>query len=700
MDLNVLLLEASESIGGKVYTRHIADTFFDLGAVFPFKIHPQIHPIGAHGPSYSTGDIALIYKGILYRSDSPLSLIRTLVTCFPELSGLYDFFKRPSKSIKFLTPDELSIAQAFFGIIFPYHIALANPIDKYWALTKFACGQWDKGNQSVVFDQAQGSNVSIATRATATLLEQTDNEFTVTYAWQGKVRQAKAMSVILAGDALDTRKLLGKKYADAEKSLRRVQYYGGSVAALCFTSSQWIEFEYCVLADRSFSAVMQQKTKITSRRILLVYFTSGLNGLDLPDEFGDDVRLEKELKELGLLVSSAKLVFSERKEWRRLAPVFDQSSAPALSTETLNPTSGLYVAGDYTNSVNMVEAYGTLAAQNSGLRASQAVRQYLNESDLAATLDYRYLTDTYVYQIDTEQPALVKIAREGNIAFYGAILQAYGDEKIARYLLRSSKHGLWEYQQGFGVTAEDSAIVLEALLESPIIHTTWLSKSFENLTEWFYSSEHGAFHTISPVCKDVSGFAQGRAEYWLGPSVDATAHIALLMTRFDPDKYSEQINCCIDYIKAAQDSNGSWGSKWFPDNNKTLFYAIALLRTCDDSATRVTVKKAIEFVLSTQEDNGSWGQCVLQTSAAIQTLSLALEDTSAAEKAANWLIAQKMTSGQWAGEPLLQYWYDLPERGRHLYVCIDRGEITTARAEFSLQSLAHRTADASRIREM
>src|SRR5262249_62223167 len=135
----------------------------------------------------------------------------------------------------------------------------------------------------------------------------------------------------------------------------------------------------------------------------------------------------------------------------------------------------------------------------------------------------RCLIDVCVYAMKKEQPRFLLRKEEGNIAFYGLILQAQYNAHLHDYLLSSRQDSLWEYHTGFGVTAEDSALVMEALLAIPQ-DAPVLARSAQRLVELFYCPTAGAFCTLSPHRHAVAACAQGRAGYWLGPSLVVHAH--------------------------------------------------------------------------------------------------------------------------------------------------------------------------------
>ncbi len=281
------------------------------------------------------------------------------------------------------------------------------------------------------------------------------------------------------------------------------------------------------------------------------------------------------------------------------------------------------------------------------------------------------LTRCTLYRITSSEPRFAGFTEEGDVAYYGLILQSRKDIMIERYLKLSAKDHLWEYQHGFGVTSADSALVIEGLLETGT-DIEYLKKSIENLFSKFYSREDGAFTTVTG----------GRAQYWKGVSVETTAHVAYLAARISPDKFEKEIGRCVDYVRNMQYGDGSWHGKWFPSIMIPTYYAVRFLNNAARGSEE-TVLLAEEYVLGTQDENGSWSNSVIESSAALLTLKLLKSSEEARKKAERWLVSEKNEDG-WRGEPVLYYWFE--EDGERLfYSCHDRGQITTAWASLALQ---------------
>ena len=281
------------------------------------------------------------------------------------------------------------------------------------------------------------------------------------------------------------------------------------------------------------------------------------------------------------------------------------------------------------------------------------------------------LTSCAVYRLTPSAPHFVKRIEEGNIAYYGLILQSEYDEAIREYLLEQSKDGLWEYQEGYGVTAEDSALVIEGLLESGAAPDV-LRHSMTRLVERYYCEAEGGFKTV----------LEGRARYWRGVSVETTAHVAYLLHRIAPNAYRHEIQSCVRYLHGQQQPDGHWTGRWFPSVMIPTYYSARFLASVDGPYSQ-NVRRAVDFICDTQQEDANWSDSVIDTSAAILALDAAGAGVRERAEARRWLPSREEAAG-WPGELVLYYWFE--ERDdRIFFSCMDKGQITTAWARLALR---------------
>lgn len=289
---------------------------------------------------------------------------------------------------------------------------------------------------------------------------------------------------------------------------------------------------------------------------------------------------------------------------------------------------------------------------------------------VAETFRPEALTTCTVLRLTDREPSFVEFMDEGDVAYWGLVLQAEGGDAIRDYLLSAAVDGLWEYHRGYGPTSADSALVLEGLFERGAAREA-LESSLRRLVALFYDAEAGAFRTV----------LEGRAAYWRGPQVETTAHCAYLLHRIAPDLFVDEISRSAAYVAARQNADGSFPGRWFPSRAIPVLYALRLIRSAGgrDGAAR----RAEAFLASAQAADGSWMGGVVETAAAVIALAPSSAHAAAVERGRTFIRSRRRTDG-WDGEPVLYYWFEENDGSKLLHVGRDKGRVTSAWARLAL----------------
>jgi len=286
--------------------------------------------------------------------------------------------------------------------------------------------------------------------------------------------------------------------------------------------------------------------------------------------------------------------------------------------------------------------------------------------------DPKPLTICTVYTFDEASPRYLKRIDEGDVAYYGLVVQAEGDEDIVRYLKKHANNYLWGYHQGYAPTAADSAIVIEGLYHagySPEL----LRKSLTRLFEYYYNPSDGGFKTV----------VSGKAKYWFGSSVETTAHVAYLMDVIAPRKFPQAVSSSMRYTASKQREDGNWYGKWYPSLNIPTYYAVRLLAR-QTNLYGAQLEKAAAYLRGSQERNGSWDDSIIETAAGL----LAFKKLGCCKTNINKAIAWLNTldrSEYHSIEPILYYWFESAQE-KIFYSCTDRGKISEAWRRLALES--------------
>ncbi|MBN1386411.1 FAD-dependent oxidoreductase [Candidatus Woesearchaeota archaeon] len=666
-DKEILVLEKALVPGGRILTRSQHGIYYDLGSVFafdkrwvPFDMKCKVLP--------SSKDIGILHKGSVFFSDSVLGCLRG-IGLDPEDMRIIDDFRSGKISAGNLPNNLYKILNSFFQVIHPGDIREYLPIRQGDAFVNFSSPYCVAGNSIVIDGFMDVLKDRIHFSADVLLVQEFGGNVQVIFDNDGLVRSIFAKAVIITVPAPIAADLVGYKPPDS--LLASLGYGSGIVVALCFKDVDFKDFSYIVTPDLASSTVMQQRK--ADHTLFLVYFAGekceGVRCLseDKLTETSSDCLSKLNIGPVGREV----LVFSDVHYWPFVGPVIDESFLRMKEDigKVKRPSERIFISGEYID-VDSMMPYGMRAALNAGKISGRGVRRYLEREDVCSKFRSDYLVRASVFDM-ADKPVYRCTKEEGDIAFYGLILKANHDASLRDYLIYISKDGLWEYQHGVGVTAEDSALVIEGLYEFGE-DKAFLKYSLQRLKELFYNVEHGAFLTTQ----------KGRAPYWKGPSIDATAHIGYLLNKISPDNFSSEIKACAAFVASSQESKGFWRGKWFPSLMITTFYAVRLLH---DLGFHDSVDKAGKFILNTQEDDGSWNGSVIDTSAAVLALNCLGVGEASQERAKGWLISKKGADG-WKGEPVLYYWFD-DGHDKCFYDCVDKGRITSAWAELALKKL-------------
>ncbi len=299
------------------------------------------------------------------------------------------------------------------------------------------------------------------------------------------------------------------------------------------------------------------------------------------------------------------------------------------------------------------------------------------------------LIRAHVYVLRDDRPVFIRTLIEGDIAFHGLRLKASHCTELAKDLWELNSNGLWEYNRGFGVTMEDSALVIDGLIDSGW-DTDALKNSVDLLISHFYAPDDGAFHTLF----------KGRSKYWLGPSLEANAFAVYFIEKLAISSQSEVKKNALEYILKQPFSSTGWKGRWFHQQALSNYYVLRALAAVGKK--RPNLISILNHMLESQTPDGSWNTSVISTS--LNALSIAylaklipdstaisLNPLQAILNAESWLRSSDSLNKQ--NEPILYYWYEAASHisgignRKIFYHCEDMGEIGSALRKFSLKEI-------------
>lgn len=695
-DRNILVLEKEANPGGRIRTHTQHGISYDLGAVFGFSAASLPFPVKSK-KLREPAPLALWYQGRLYFGAGVISCIAGVDSSLrlEARAALLNLLDGRRPDYENMTPACRKILNAFFQVIHPGEMqdyVLSRQKD---AFCKHDCSHFPGGNQVVIetfLNELAAASCHVQLNTTVTEIKREDQCIQVNCLQNGTTVAFYTKTVIVTAPTPIVRKMLHQADAPCHDFLDALRYGSGIVVVLGLKDVAIPEFSYLVTPDLTTNTILRQHTMRPDVKVLIIYYT-GEKALKLQGQNDQEILDDAvaALRTIGVnMDKNDSLMFSDLHRWEHLGPIITPEVFGEWNANAAKPMARVFLGGEYTyvDKHNPLP-YGMMPACASGTAQAQAVQRFLETEAAAVEFEPEYLTDVYIYQLADHRPVFRKHSEEGTIAFYGLILQATKDMRICRYLLDSCVDGLWEYQQGFGATAEDSAIVLEGLL-SVNVPSAILLKHCKRLVEEFYDFEQGAFQTVR----------QGRAAYWHGPSADATGLAGYILYCCAQDEFQDIITDCRSYLQQAQEKQGFWRSKWFPSTLVPTWYAIRLL--CSDYPTsQAAIDRAVNYVISQQCTDGSWNRSIIDTSAALlilKTVNCLQPENGQThsdlhtriENASDWLLKEHATAGR-SGEPVLYYWFERQSECpgffpalRLFYHCIDKGKISASWAKLAL----------------
>ncbi|HET9625857.1 MAG TPA: FAD-dependent oxidoreductase [Kofleriaceae bacterium] len=683
-DRRILVLEKEPRPGGRVLTRQHGDVAYDLGALFAYPERQLRVPAPPSQPVAARGPIGLWHAGRLHLGANVVECIRGTDLPPHDVDALLEL--RQTGDTAKLSPAALALADAFFHVTYPGALEEYIPERRRDALKTLAPHFHDRGNGALVRSLCAELGDRLVVGAGVRAVDDRGDHVHVAYEVAGEPRAVQARAALVSTPATLTRALLTRMTPEARYFLDSVAYRSGLVVVLFCPRHAVSAFSYLVTVGAQLNTVIRQdKGEVC---VLTCYYVGAaareLAGAPHARIVEQTVR---DVIALGIAtLAPDDVTFADVQFWPIIGPIISERMRAYHRPCALRPSERVVLAGEYTQATSL--PYGMMPAMASGHRAAAEVRALLEPArPTAAPTGLDDLVISYRYVLHDAQPAFLEHKTEGNIAFHGLVLQAAPDPALRDDLLARRRDGLWEYHQGYGITTEDSTLVIEGLWAAGTPREVLLP-SLQALVDRCFDDAAGAFHTIP---RD----RQGRAAYWQGPSIDATAHAGYLLHAIAPEPFATQIERCADFLCAHQAADGRFTGRWFPAWTWTTYHAVRLLHA---TARTAAAERARWALLRDQADDGSWQRAVIHTAAAVLALGVLDAGDPAIARGRAWLRGQERRDG-WPPEAVLYYWfdgharsagwYDGPAARRVFFHAMDRGRITTAWARLALKGADH-----------
>ncbi|MBY8975706.1 squalene--hopene cyclase [Rhodobacteraceae bacterium NNCM2] len=207
---------------------------------------------------------------------------------------------------------------------------------------------------------------------------------------------------------------------------------------------------------------------------------------------------------------------------------------------------------------------------------------------------------------DREDPRLVKAL---DWLAGKQILDHVGDWAVRRPGLRP---GGWafQYENPDYPDVDDTAVVAMAM------HRTDPERYAENISracEWLagMQSKNGGWGAFDPENEHYYLNSIPFADHGAlldPPTVDVTARCVGCLAQIDAQKFADNIQRGIGFIKREQEPDGSWFGRWGANYIYGTWSALVALKGAQEDMSQPYIRKAVNWLKSRQAPDGGWGE--------------------------------------------------------------------------------------------
>ena len=379
-DFKILMLERENFIGGRVLTRKYADIHYDMGAVLGYN--PEYLPFDFTPPEAieEPGPLGLFSGGSMHVGDSVMECISdSLVKDIEKLSAIRKF-KGGEVQLETLCQESRDILNAFFQVIHPGEIEDYIPLRQRDAFIRYRPIHYKNGNRSIVNAYLARINAGIETDAEVLSIEKKNTVFRIRFRKKRVITEAQARAIVISTPAPIACDLLSGLKGKSIRFLESIRYGRFTVVAIGTKQVFTDRFSYMVTSKLPINTIYKMTFPESKIEVLLFFYCDRASREinHFPDEEVINQTVNS-ARRVGLELSKQQIVFTDICRWEHGGTIISQESYATWSTEYLNPSPGIFLAGDYLYG-NF--PYGMEAAVRSGIEAGHNTREYLRDSQV------------------------------------------------------------------------------------------------------------------------------------------------------------------------------------------------------------------------------------------------------------------------------------------------------------------------------
>ena len=385
-DLNVVLLEKENRLGGRVWTKYWNDTPYELGALFgysstmlPSGIPKQPMIDEPDNIGFSSGGKTYLGRNVseaVSKFTQDQTVVSKIEQASAERSGTGNI------SLNDFPEDIRKILTAFFNLIHPGDPSEYMPGRLSDAFIRFNTSHYSGGNSDLITAFSEHANPKIMTGAEVTSVIDDGSKVQIIIKSDNNEKTIYARKAIVATPATVADKIIRNISPESKEFLSNVKYGEGIVVVLGIKKPDLLPFSYIVTAENSFNSVFQSRIK-GDIRILTVYYVSNQAKKLTGKNINEIITLTKtELNSMGIgKIKDSDILFSDGHRWNDLGTIISTETYSGYNQAWLKTSENVFLAGDYTFlDKRYMMPYGMLAAAQSGRFAAESVKKQLRSS--------------------------------------------------------------------------------------------------------------------------------------------------------------------------------------------------------------------------------------------------------------------------------------------------------------------------------
>ncbi len=376
----IILLEKEERLGGRIWTKNINGTNYEIGALFGYTSSLLPENFNSEELIETNDKIGCYTKNHLYLEDNMFNAIKASMpqadqNIFKNLSEK----NQVSEILPKLTNDSQAIIRTAFNIIHPGKMNEYVKARMNDAFFTFKTAQYPNGNNTLLDAYLKELNNKYLTGAKVLSVEQKENYILTTYIKNNKTVKLKSKTAVITTPSYITSEIIKDIKPSTKQFLKAIKYGKGAVVSIIVNTKNQKRFKYIITPNQSFNTIFQNLSKDKTKLIYTIYFIDSFitNNPTLKAE--DYVNLVlKEIKTMNIGIFDEKnILHKDGYVWKNLGTIISQEPYITFTQDLLEPIKGVFLAGDYTFWNDWQIPYGIEPAFKSGIIASKKVKKYL-----------------------------------------------------------------------------------------------------------------------------------------------------------------------------------------------------------------------------------------------------------------------------------------------------------------------------------